>query len=109
MQAYEHGCHGVTELRGAAAVRALGVGSFEVDLLSAAARVEDGRFDPELRTVGSRELADAAAKRVESGRMMISGEGAEVETDPQWATLSLSALSEAVRRHGGLEDRKSVV
>ena len=74
-----------------------------LDLLSAAARVEDGRFDPELRTVGSRELADAAAKRVESGRMMISGEGAEVETDTHWGTLSLSALSEAVRRHGGLE------
>jgi signal transduction histidine kinase len=74
-----------------------------LDLLSAAARVEDGRFDPELRTVGSRDLADAAAKRIESGRMMISGDGAEVETDPHWATLSLGALSEAVRRHGGLE------
>jgi signal transduction histidine kinase len=74
-----------------------------LDLLSAAARVEDGRFEPERRTVGSRELADAAAKRVESGRMMISGEGAEVEADPHWATLSLGALSEAVRRHGGLE------
>jgi hypothetical protein len=35
--------------------------------------------------------------------MMISGDGAEVETDPHWATLSLGALSEAVRRHGGLE------
>ena len=71
-----------------------------LDLLSAAARVEDGRFEPDLRTVGSRDLADAAAKHVESGRMAIAGEGADVETDIHWATLSLSALAEAVRRHG---------
>jgi signal transduction histidine kinase len=74
-----------------------------LDLLGAVARVEDGRFQVEPRTVGSRDLADAAAKRVESGRMTISGEGAEVETDPHWATLSLSAVAEAARRHGGLE------
>ncbi|GAB4059369.1 hypothetical protein GCM10028775_70430 [Catellatospora paridis] len=37
MQAYEHGCHGVTEFRGAATLRALGVGALEVDLLGAAA------------------------------------------------------------------------
>jgi signal transduction histidine kinase len=80
-----------------------------LDLLSAAARVEDGRFEPDPRTVGSRDLADAAAKRVEGGRMTISGEGAEVETDPHWATLSLSALAEAVRRHGGLEQVTVIV
>jgi signal transduction histidine kinase len=74
-----------------------------LDLLSAAARVEDGRFEPEPRTLGSRDLADAAAKRVESGRMAVSGEGAEVEADPQWAAPSLSAVAEAARRHGGLE------
>ena len=74
-----------------------------LDLLSAAARVEDGRFEPDLRTVGSRDLADAAAKHLEAGRMTISGAGTDVEADPHWATLSLSAVGEAVRRHGGLE------
>jgi signal transduction histidine kinase len=74
-----------------------------LDLLSVAARVEDGRFEPEARAVNSRELADAAAKRADSGRIKVTGEGADVETDPHWAPLSLGALAEAARRHGGLE------
>jgi signal transduction histidine kinase len=74
-----------------------------LDLLSAAARVEDGRFEPEARPVDSRELADAAAKRADSGRITVSGKGTPVETDPHWASLSLGALAEAARRHGGLE------
>ncbi|GAA1366222.1 hypothetical protein GCM10009661_18570 [Catellatospora chokoriensis] len=37
MQACEDGCHRVTEFRGAATLRALGMGALEVDLLGAAA------------------------------------------------------------------------
>jgi signal transduction histidine kinase len=74
-----------------------------LDLLSVAARVEDGRFESEARPVNSRDLADAAAKRAESGRIEVTGEGADVETDPHWASMSLGALAEAARRHGGLE------
>jgi signal transduction histidine kinase len=74
-----------------------------LDLLSAAARVEDGRFEPEWRPVDSRRLAEAAAQRADSGRITVTGEGADVETDPHWASLSLGALAEAARRHGGLE------
>jgi len=74
-----------------------------LDLLSAAARVEDGRFEPERRPVDSRQLAEAAAQRADSGRITVTGEGADVETDPHWASLSLGALAEAARRHGGLE------
>jgi signal transduction histidine kinase len=74
-----------------------------LDLLSAAARVEDGRFEPERRPVDSRQLADAAAQRADEERMVVTGEGEEVETDPHWAALSLNALAEAARRHGGLE------
>jgi signal transduction histidine kinase len=74
-----------------------------LDLLSAAARVEDGRFEPERRPVDSRQLAEAAAQRADSGRITVTGEGADVETDPHWAPLSLGALAEAARRHGGLE------
>jgi len=74
-----------------------------LDLLSAAARVEDGGFEPQMRSFDSRELAEAAAERVEPGRVAVEGGGAEVQADANWAARSLAALAEAARRHGGLE------
>ena len=74
-----------------------------LDLLSAAARVEDGRFEPQLRAADSRALAAAAADRLDEGRASVAGDGASVQTDSEWASVSLSALAEAARRHGGLE------
>lgn len=74
-----------------------------LDLLSAVARIEAGRFEAELRSTGTRELAEAAAGRLERGRASVEGDGAEVRADPEWAAVSLSALAEAARRHGALE------
>jgi signal transduction histidine kinase len=74
-----------------------------LDLLSAAARIEAGRFEPQLRATTTRELADSAAQRLEEERVAVEGEGADVTADPQWAPVSLGALAEAARRHGGLE------
>jgi len=74
-----------------------------LDLLSAVARIDAGRFEPQLRSTHTRELADAAAGRAEDGRLAVEGEGGEVQADPDWAAVSLSALAEAARRHGGLE------
>jgi signal transduction histidine kinase len=74
-----------------------------LDLLSAAARIEADRFEPRLRPTSTRELADAAAARIEDGRASVEGEGVEVRADPDWGATSLSALAEAARRHGGLE------
>ena len=74
-----------------------------LDLLSTAARVDDGRFEPQLRTFQSRELADAAVDRAEAGRMTVEGDGTEVKADANWASMSLGALAEAARRHGGLD------
>jgi signal transduction histidine kinase len=74
-----------------------------LDLLGAVARIEADRFEPQLRPMGTRELADDAARRIEDGRVVVEGEGTEVGADPQWAAVSLSALAEAARRHGGLE------
>ncbi len=74
-----------------------------LDLLSAAARIEAERFEPRLRPTSTRELADAAAARIENGRAMVEGDGVEVRADPDWGATSLSALAEAARRHGGLE------
>jgi signal transduction histidine kinase len=74
-----------------------------LDLLSAIARIEGHRFEPQLRPTSTRELADAAARRIDHGRASVEGDGAEVETDPDWAAVAVSALAEAARRHGGLE------
>jgi signal transduction histidine kinase len=74
-----------------------------LDLLSAAARVEDERFEPQPQPTNARELADAAAERLPEGAASVAGEGAQVEIDPKWAAVSLGALAEAARRHGGLE------
>jgi signal transduction histidine kinase len=74
-----------------------------LDLLSAVARIEGNRFEPQLRRTSTRELADAAARRIDNGRASVEGDGAEVETDPDWAAVAVSALAEAARRHGGLE------
>lgn len=74
-----------------------------LDLLSAAARIEADRFEPRLRPTSTRDLADTAAARIEAGRTSVEGDGVEVRADPDWGATSLSALAEAARRHGGLE------
>jgi signal transduction histidine kinase len=74
-----------------------------LDLLSVASRIEAGRFEPQLRPTSSRELADAAASRLDDGRASVEGDGVEVRADPEWAATSVSALAEAARRHGGLD------
>jgi signal transduction histidine kinase len=74
-----------------------------LDMLSAVARIEADRFEPQLRPTSSRQVADAAAGRIEDDRAAVEGDGAEVHADPEWAAVSLGALAEAARRHGGLE------
>jgi signal transduction histidine kinase len=74
-----------------------------LDLLSAGARVEDGRFEAQPQPSNTRALADAAAQRLPAGAASVTGEGAPVEVDPKWTAVSLGALAEAARRHGGLE------
>jgi signal transduction histidine kinase len=74
-----------------------------LDLLSVVARIESGRFEPTIRPTNTRELADAAAQRLEEDKVAVEGEGSEVDADTQWAPVSLSALAEAARRHGGLD------
>jgi hypothetical protein len=74
-----------------------------LDLLSAAARVEDQRFEPRAQPANTRQLAEAAADRLPEGAASVVGEGATVTVDPTWAAVSLSGIAEAARRHGGLD------
>jgi len=70
----------------------------QLDLLSVAARIEGGLYDPVTREVDSLELAQAA-------HPVTTGLGARVQVEPKAVERSLAALARAVSRHGGVEAR----
>jgi len=74
-----------------------------VDQLSVASRLEAGRYDPPLRPVDTLALAQAAAEELGEERVAVSGEGAELETDPEAVQRAVAALARCLLRHGGLE------
>jgi signal transduction histidine kinase len=64
-----------------------------LDQLSLAARIESGRYEPNLQEADSLRLAPAGA----------TGAGAVVRVDPEPVTRGLAALQRAAARHGGVE------
>ncbi len=69
-----------------------------LDLLSLAARIEGGRYDPVVREADSLELAPGGA----------TGRGTTVLVDPGPAERALAALAHAAARHGGVDVATSV-
>jgi signal transduction histidine kinase len=69
-----------------------------LDLVSLAARIEGGRYDPVLREADSLELAPDGA----------SGTGTTVSVDPEAVTIALGSLARAAARHGGVDVSTSV-
>lgn len=69
-----------------------------LDLLSLAARIEGGRYDPGVREADSLELAGEGA----------TGTGAIVRVDPEPVQRALAGLARAAARHGGVEVAVSV-
>jgi signal transduction histidine kinase len=69
-----------------------------LDLLSLAARIEAGRYEPVVREADSLALAPAGA----------AGAGAAVLVDPEPVQRALAALALAAARHGGVEVTVSV-
>ena len=67
-----------------------------LDVLSLAARIEGGRYDPVLQEAGSLELAQAAVPGA-------TGEGAPVRVDVEAVERALAGLARAAGRHGGVE------
>jgi signal transduction histidine kinase len=75
-----------------------------LDELSLAARIADGRYDPTLRAADTLELARAAAARLGEDRVLVSGTGAAIETDPGAMERSIAALAQSALRHGGFDE-----
>ena len=64
-----------------------------LDLLSLAARIDGGRYEPIVREADSLELAPEGA----------TGTGATVKVDPDAVATALGSLARAAARHGGVE------
>ena len=74
-----------------------------LDELGIAARIEGGRYEPNLRAVDTLELAHGAAEELGEERVAVSGAGGEVRVDLDATQRGVSALAQAALRHGGLE------
>jgi signal transduction histidine kinase len=74
-----------------------------LDELGIAARIEGGRYEPNLRAVDTLELAQGAAEELGEERVAVSGAGGEVRVDLDATQRGVSALAQAALRHGGLE------
>jgi signal transduction histidine kinase len=74
-----------------------------LDELGVAARIEGGRYEPNLQEVDTLELARGAAGELGEERVTVHGEGNTVRVDVEATQRGISALAQAALRHGGLE------
>jgi signal transduction histidine kinase len=74
-----------------------------LDELGVAARIEGGRYEPNLQPVDTLDLARGAAEELGEDRVVVMGEGREVQVDVEATQRSVSAFAQAALRHGGLE------
>jgi signal transduction histidine kinase len=75
-----------------------------LDELALVARIESGRFEPNLEETDSLELAQAAAAELSEERLLVSGEGAAVLVPREQMVRALARLGKAAARHGGREE-----
>jgi signal transduction histidine kinase len=66
------------------------------------ARIESGRWEPNVQDSDLFELAQEAAAQVEGAR--VEGDGGIVRVDRDAATTALRQLANCARRHGGLDE-----
>jgi signal transduction histidine kinase len=74
-----------------------------IDLLTLAARIEGGRYDPARRELDTKDLALAAQERLGEERVKVHGPGGRVLVDADATPRAISALAQCALRHGGLE------
>ena len=74
-----------------------------LDELGVAARIEGGKYEPNLQPVDTLDLARGAAEELGEDRVVVMGEGREVQVDVEATQRGVSAFAQAALRHGGLE------
>ena len=80
-----------------------------LDELALVARIEAGRYTPELAEADSLELAHAASADLSDDRIVVSGEGTSVQVPAREVTRALSRLGKAAARHGAHDSVDLVV
>jgi signal transduction histidine kinase len=75
-----------------------------LDELGLAARIEGGRYEPNLQTIDTLELARAAREELGEDRVRVAGRGGEVNVDVEATRRAIAALAQAALRHGGLDE-----
>jgi signal transduction histidine kinase len=73
-----------------------------LDDVGLAARIEAGRYEPNLTEADTLELAEAAARLV-GEKVAAGGTGSVVQVDRDVSERALAALARCALRHGGLE------
>jgi len=74
-----------------------------LDELGLAARIEAGRYQPNLRDADTLALAREAAATLGEDRVRVAGEGGPIRVDLEATQRSVTALAQCALRHGGLE------
>src|SRR5207248_2104797 len=75
-----------------------------LDELALVARIEAGRYEPNLQETDTLALAQACVERLGADRVHVTGEGATVHVDVPAVERGVSALVQSVLRHGGLDE-----
>jgi signal transduction histidine kinase len=75
-----------------------------LDELGLAARIEGGRYEPNVQPVDTAELARGAAEELGADRVRVGGDGSTVHVDVDATRRGVNALVQAALRHGGLDD-----
>jgi signal transduction histidine kinase len=74
-----------------------------LDELGLAARIEGGRYEPNLQPIDTLELARSAQEELGEERVQVAGDGGQVRIDVDSTRRGVAALTQAALRHGGLE------
>jgi signal transduction histidine kinase len=75
-----------------------------LDELGLAARIEGGRYEPNIQPVETGELARGAAEELGEERVRVGGDGTTVHVDVDATRRGVNALVQAALRHGGLDE-----
>jgi signal transduction histidine kinase len=74
-----------------------------LDELGLAARIEAGRYQPNLQDADTLALAREAAATLGEDRVRVAGEGGSIRVDVEATQRAVTALAQCALRHGGLE------
>jgi signal transduction histidine kinase len=75
-----------------------------LDELGVAARIEGGRYEPNVQPIDTLELARGAAEELGEERVKVVGQGQAVGVDVEATQRGIAALAQAALRHGGLDE-----